>query len=41
VPVDAETVKSQQAIADCFAKLSLIPKPVNVSDIIWKWSPGS
>jgi sulfonate transport system substrate-binding protein len=41
VPVDDETVRSQQAIADRFAKLGLIPKPVNVSDIIWKWSPGS
>jgi sulfonate transport system substrate-binding protein len=41
VPVDDETAKSQQAIADRFAKLGLIPKPVNVSDIIWKWSPGS
>jgi sulfonate transport system substrate-binding protein len=41
VPVDDETVKSQQAIADRFAKLGLIPKPVNVSDVIWKWLPGS
>ena len=41
VPVDDETVKSQQAIADRFAKIGLIPKPVNVPDIIWKWSPGS
>jgi len=41
VPVDDEAVRSQQAIADRFAKLGLIPKPVNVSDIIWKWSPGS
>ena len=41
VPVDDEAVKSQQAIADRFAKLGLIPKPVNVSDIVWKWSPGS
>ncbi|KRQ95765.1 ABC transporter substrate-binding protein [Bradyrhizobium jicamae] len=41
VPVDDDVVRSQQAIADRFAKLGLIPKPVNVSDIIWKWSPGS
>jgi len=41
VPLDDEVVKSQQAIADRFTKLGLIPKPVNVSDIIWKWSPGS
>ncbi|MDH2352883.1 aliphatic sulfonate ABC transporter substrate-binding protein [Bradyrhizobium sp. SSUT112] len=41
VPLDAEVVKSQQAVADRFAKLSLIPKPVNVSDIVWTWTPGS
>ena len=41
VPVDDETIRSQQAIADRFAKLGLIPKPVNVSEIIWKWSGGS
>jgi sulfonate transport system substrate-binding protein len=41
VPVDADVVKSQQAVADRFAKLGLIPKPVNVSDIVWKWTPGS
>ncbi|MGY4233533.1 sulfonate transport system substrate-binding protein [Bradyrhizobium sp. USDA 4449] len=41
VPLDAEVIKTQQAIADRFAKLGLIPKPVNVSDIAWKWTPGS
>ena len=41
VPLDDEVIKSQQAIADRFAKLGLIPKPVNVSDIVWKWTPGS
>jgi sulfonate transport system substrate-binding protein len=41
VPLDAEVVKSQQAVADRFARLGLIPKPVNVSDIVWKWTPGS
>ena len=41
VPLDAEVIKSQQAVADRFAKLGLIPKPVNVSDIVWKWTPGS
>ncbi|MHC2277946.1 ABC-type nitrate/sulfonate/bicarbonate transport system substrate-binding protein [Bradyrhizobium diazoefficiens] len=41
VPIDAEVVKSQQVVADRFAKLGLIPKPVNVSDIVWKWTPGS
>ena len=34
-------IKSQQAIADRFARLGLIPKPINVSEIVWKWTPGS
>jgi sulfonate transport system substrate-binding protein len=41
VPVDGEVIRSQQIVADRFAKLGLIPKPVNVSDIVWKWTPGS
>jgi sulfonate transport system substrate-binding protein len=41
VPVDEEVIRSQQAVADRFARLGLIPKPVNVSDIVWKWTPGS
>jgi sulfonate transport system substrate-binding protein len=41
VPVDDEVIKSQQIVADRFAGLGLIPKPVNVSDIVWKWTPGS
>jgi sulfonate transport system substrate-binding protein len=41
VPIDDEVIKSQQAVADRFAKLGLIPRPVDVSDIVWKWTPGS
>lgn len=41
VPIDDEVTKSQQAVADRFAKLGLIPKPVNVTDIVWKWNSGS
>jgi sulfonate transport system substrate-binding protein len=41
VPVDDEVIRSQQAVADRFARLGLIPKQVNVSDIVWKWTPGS
>jgi sulfonate transport system substrate-binding protein len=41
VPLDSEVIKSQQVVADRFARLGLIPKPVNVSDIVWKWAPGS
>lgn len=31
-----ETVIEQQRVADAFAGLNLIPKPVRVSDIVWK-----
>ena len=41
VPIDAEIIASQQAVADRFARIGLIPKPVNVSDIVWKWTPAS
>jgi sulfonate transport system substrate-binding protein len=41
VPVDDEVIKSQQGVADRFARLGLIPKPVKVTDIVWKWTPGS
>jgi sulfonate transport system substrate-binding protein len=41
VPIDNDTVKNQQLVADRFARLGLIAKPVNVSEIVWKWSPGS
>ncbi|MGZ5872052.1 MAG: aliphatic sulfonate ABC transporter substrate-binding protein [Bradyrhizobium sp.] len=41
VPVDDEVIKSQQAVADRFVRFGLIPKSVNVSDIVWKWTPGS
>ena len=41
VPVDDEVIRSQQAVADRFVRFGLIPKPINVSDIVWKWTPGS
>jgi sulfonate transport system substrate-binding protein len=41
VPVDGEVIQTQQAVADRFARLGLIPKPVKVADIVWKWTPGS
>jgi sulfonate transport system substrate-binding protein len=41
VPVDDEVIKSQQAVADRFARLGLIPKPVTVVDIVWKWTPSA
>ena len=41
VPVDEDIIKIQQSVADRFARLGLIPKPVKVADIVWKWNPGS
>lgn len=32
----AETVADQQRVADAFARLALIPKPVKVADIVWR-----
>jgi sulfonate transport system substrate-binding protein len=34
----AEAATSQQQVADAFARLSLIPKPVRVSDIVWRFA---
>jgi sulfonate transport system substrate-binding protein len=33
-----DTIKDQQRVADAFARLSLIPKPVKVSDIVWRFA---
>ncbi|WP_291690286.1 aliphatic sulfonate ABC transporter substrate-binding protein [Bradyrhizobium sp.] len=41
VPVDDDTIRTQQGVADRFARLGLIPRPVKVADIVWKWTPGS
>jgi len=41
VPIDDEIIRSQQAVADRFARIGLIPKPINVTDIVWKWTPGA
>lgn len=40
-PLDAAIVKQQQAVADRFFRVGLIPKQVAVADIVWKWTPGS
>lgn len=40
-PVDANVIATQQGVADRFAKLGLIPNPVRVSEIVWKWTPAS
>jgi sulfonate transport system substrate-binding protein len=33
-PVDAEVIADQQAIADLFFSLKLIPRPIRVSDAV-------
>lgn len=33
-----DAVKDQQRVADAFARLALIPKPVKVSDIVWRFA---
>jgi sulfonate transport system substrate-binding protein len=40
-PVTDAVIATQQATADRFLKLGLIPKPVNVKEIVWTWTPGS
>jgi sulfonate transport system substrate-binding protein len=34
--LNAQTTTDQQHVADAFARLALIPKPVQVADIVWK-----
>ncbi len=38
-PLDAAAIADQQRVADTFHKLKLLPKPITVSDAVWK--PGS
>jgi sulfonate transport system substrate-binding protein len=40
-PVTDKIVSTQQATADRFLKLGLIPKAITVKDIVWNWTPGS
>lgn len=40
-PVTDKVIATQQATADRFHKLGLIPKAINVRDIVWTWTPGS
>lgn len=40
-PITDKIVATQQETADRFFKLGLIPKAVNVREIVWKWTPGS
>lgn len=40
-PFSEADVASQQDIAARFLKIGLLPKPVNVRDIVWKWTPAT
>ncbi|ACB96047.1 aliphatic sulfonate ABC transporter substrate-binding protein [Beijerinckia indica] len=40
-PISEETIVNQQKAADRFYKVGLLPKPVSVRDIVWKWTPGA
>jgi sulfonate transport system substrate-binding protein len=39
--VTDEIAARQQIIADRFHKLGLIPKPIAVRDIVWKWKQSA
>jgi sulfonate transport system substrate-binding protein len=41
LPVTDEIAATQQTVADHFLKVGLIPKPLVVRDVVWKWTPGS
>lgn len=41
VPINDRIIATQQETADRFFKLGLIPKQVQVKDIVWTWTPGS
>jgi sulfonate transport system substrate-binding protein len=40
-PTTDADAASQQDTADRFLKIGLLPKPIKVNDIIWKWTPSS
>lgn len=40
VPVSDAVLQQQQAVADRFARIKLIPAPIKVADIAWIWTPA-
>ena len=40
-PMSDKVIAQQQAVADRFQKLGLIPAPIAVRDIAWTWKPGA
>ena len=39
-PMTEVVIAQQQAVADRFQRLGLIPEPINVRDIVWVWKPN-
>ena len=39
-PLTDAIIAQQQAVADRFQRLGLIPAPINVRDIVWLWKPN-
>jgi aliphatic sulfonates family ABC transporter substrate-binding protein len=40
-PMTDKVIAEQQAVADRFQRLGLIPAPINVRDIVWFWKPSA
>ena len=40
-PMTDAVVEQQQAVADRFQRLGLIPAPIRVRDIVWQWKPAA
>ena len=40
-PLNDKIIAEQQAVADRFQHLGLIPAPINVRDIVWFWKPAA
>jgi sulfonate transport system substrate-binding protein len=40
-PITDQIATQQQAVADRFTKLGLIPKAINIRDIVWVWQPSA
>ncbi|RDJ21244.1 sulfonate ABC transporter substrate-binding protein [Bosea caraganae] len=40
-PLNDRVLTVQQSVADRFHKLGLIPKPINVRDLVWDWKPSA
>ena len=39
VPINETIATQQQQTADRFHRLGLIPKPIQIRDIVWVWKP--